>query len=64
MKNFLFAVLAMLLGNVFASSEVDQAAGKAAMNECLKTKTQQECNDIQKASQKAVSATKNSTSSQ
>ncbi len=65
MRRLLFTILALVLGNAFATSEVEQqadtAAKKAAMTDCLKTKTQTECTDIAKATQKTTSAVKGNT---
>ncbi len=57
MKKNLILVLSILsIGSAFATSATEQAAAKAAMTECLKTKTQQECSAAQSAAQKAAAA--------
>lgn len=61
MKRLLFTLLALTFGSAFATSATEQAAAKAAMTECLKTKTQQECTDAQTAAQKAAAAKKSAT---
>lgn len=55
-KNLILALSILSIGSVFAVSAVDQAAAKAAMTECLKTKTQQECSVAQSVAQKAAAA--------
>ena len=56
MKKLVAFILAFSVTAAFATSAADQAAAKAAMNECLKTKTQQECTNIQQAAQTAKTA--------
>ena len=58
MKKLLLVLLALGAGSVFAASQTEQAAQQQAMTDCLKTKTQTECNAIQSAAQKAAQKAK------
>lgn len=61
MKKILGVLLAVTSLSCFASaaSVAGNIAESAAMTDCLKTKTQLECNAMQKAGNKAVQAEKN-----
>jgi hypothetical protein len=58
MKKLLLSLLVLGVGSVFAASATTQAAEQQAMTDCLKTKTQVECNAAQAAAQKAAAEAK------
>ncbi|AUR51763.1 hypothetical protein [Aquella oligotrophica] len=58
MKKVLITSLCVMFSFSFAS-EVSQAADQQAMQDCLKTKTQAECNLANKAAKKAATDAKN-----
>ena len=61
MKKILLAFVVLGVSNVFAASATVQAASQQAMTDCLKTKTQTECNAIQSAAEKTAAKAKSGT---
>lgn len=61
MKKTLLAFVVLGVSNVFAASATVQAASQQAMTDCLKTKTQTECNAIQSAAEKTAAKAKSGT---
>lgn len=58
MKKLVVLLSICSISSVFASGAVANAVESVAMTDCLKTKTQLECNAMQKAGNKAVQAEK------
>lgn len=60
MRKCLLILCSLTIGSSFASSVVANVAESAAMADCLKTKTQLECNSMEKVGSKAVQSVKTS----